>query len=75
VELLEKINYKMQSFVNVIFRVISYEDDAQNGIVSEGFFSSFFSTFQTHFVQLIKLSEVFIRPIGIQALPSPVIPS
>jgi len=29
-------------------------------------------TFQTHFVQLTKPSQVFVRPTGIQALPSPV---
>jgi len=36
---------------------------------SQGFF---YYTFQTHFVQLIKPSQVSIRPTGIQALPSPV---
>jgi len=30
------------------------------------------STFQTHFFQLTKSSQVFARPTGIQALPSPV---
>jgi len=30
------------------------------------------SSFQTHFVQLTKPSQVFVRPTGIQALPSPV---
>jgi len=30
------------------------------------------STFQTHFAQLTKPSQVFVRPTGIQALPSPV---
>jgi len=38
---------------------------------SQGFFL-LSSTFQTHFVQLIKLSQVFVRPTGIQTLPSPV---
>jgi len=33
------------------------------------FFQS--STFQTHFVQLIKSSKVLVRPTDIQALPSP----
>jgi len=32
----------------------------------------FSSTFQTHFVQLIEPSQVFVRPTGIQTLPSPV---
>jgi len=31
------------------------------------------STFQTHFVQLVKPSLVFVKSTGIQALPSPVI--
>jgi len=35
--------------------------------VKDFFFSS---TFQTHFVQLIKPSQVFVRPTGIQALSS-----
>jgi len=30
-----------------------------------------FFFFQTHLVQLIKPSQVFVRPTGIQALPSP----
>jgi len=34
--------------------------------------SRFFSSFQTHFVQLTKPSQVLVRPTGIQALPSPV---
>jgi len=32
----------------------------------------FSSTFQTHFIQLIKPFLVFIRPANIQALSSPV---
>jgi len=38
---------------------------------SQGFFL-LSSTFQTHFVQLVKPSQVFVRPTGMQALPSPV---
>jgi len=38
---------------------------------SQGFFL-LSSTFQIHFVQLIKPSQAFVRPTGIQALPSPV---
>jgi len=38
---------------------------------SQGFFL-LSSTFQTHFVQLSKPSQVLVRPTGIQALPSPV---
>jgi len=36
------------------------------------FHNVFSSTFQTNFVQLTKPSQVFVRPTGIQALPSPV---
>jgi len=38
---------------------------------SQGFFL-LSSTFQTHFGQLIKPSQVFVRPTGEQALPSAV---
>jgi len=38
---------------------------------AQGFFL-LSSTFQTHIVQLIKPSQVYVRPTGIQALPSPV---
>jgi len=42
----------------------------QIGKMKEVFLLS--STFQTHLVQSIKPSQFFVRPTGIQALPSPV---
>jgi len=41
-------------------------------VIFQTHFVQLITTFQTHFVQLTKPSQVFVRPTGIQALPSPV---
>jgi len=68
------------TFLYKVSDFISFTEKVPLSVIHEGgwlprYCHGFFlrsSTFQTHFVQLIKPSQVFVRPAGIQTLPSPV---